>query len=43
MDAIKTVNALGLMSGASLLGVDIAVISTDGVDVYDISQSETFP
>lgn len=35
MTTIKTFNALGLMSGSSIDGVDAALISTDGVDVYN--------
>ena len=35
MDNIKKLRAIGLMSGTSLDGVDIALIETDGIDVYD--------
>lgn len=34
MDQIKKIRALGLMSGTSLDGVNVAAITTDGVDVY---------
>lgn len=43
MDFIKPINALGLSSGTSLEGVDVALISTDGVDVYDFRRSMTVP
>lgn len=43
METIRTLNALGLMSGSSLEGVDAALISTDGVDVYDFGPHEHFP
>lgn len=35
MDLIKTQRALGLMSSSSLDGVKAAVVSTDGVDVFE--------
>lgn len=33
---IKPLNVLGLMSGASLDRVRLALVSTDGVDIYDV-------
>ncbi len=35
MDLLRAKRALGLMSGSSLDGVNAAVISTDGVDVFE--------
>lgn len=35
--------AIGLMSGTSLDGVDIALIKTDGVDVYEYGRAYTVP
>lgn len=43
MEAIKTLNALGLLSGSSIQGVDAALISTDGVDVYDYGPCVNVP
>lgn len=43
MDSIKNMRAIGLMSGTSLDGVDIALIETDGVDVYKQGRAYTVP
>ncbi len=43
MDIIKKIKALGLMSGSSLDGISASVITTDGVDVYDIGRSVNVP
>ncbi len=43
MDAIKIRRALGLVSGSSLDGVSAAVISTDGVDVFEQGPAREFP
>lgn len=43
MDVIKKIKALGLMSGSSLDGIAAAVITTDGVDIYDIGRSIIVP
>ena len=43
MDIIKKIKALGLMSGSSLDGISAAVITTDGVDVYDVGRTVSVP
>lgn len=43
METIKTFNALGILSGSALDGVDIAFIKTDGVDVYKTGHTMTVP
>ena len=43
METIKTFNALGILSGSALDGVDIAYIKTDGIDVYEQGHMMTIP
>lgn len=43
MEALKTQNALGLMSGSSLEGVRAALLRTDGIDVFAVEKSLEFP
>ena len=43
MSAIKTYNALGILSGSALDGVDIVYLRTDGVDVYETGKMITVP
>ena len=42
MDNIKSVNALGIMSGASMDGAEFSLIKTDGIDVYKVYKSQKF-
>ena len=43
METIKSFNALGVLSGSAIDGVDIAQIKTDGVDVYEYGRMITVP
>ena len=42
MDNIKWVNALGIMSGASMDGAEFSLIKTDGIDVYEVYKNQKF-
>ena len=39
----KTMRAIGLMSGTSMDGIDVALIETDGEEVLRRGPSATFP
>ncbi len=39
---IKPLNVLGLMGGTSLDGIKAALISTDGVDIYEVKNARNF-
>ena len=39
----KLMRALGLMSGTSLDGIDVALIGTDGAEVVEHGPSATYP
>ena len=43
MDIIRPLHALGMSSGTALDGVDVALLKTDGVDVYDFGLSQSVP
>ena len=43
METIRTFNALGILSGSAVDGVDVALIKTDGIDVYEIGHTMTIP
>ena len=43
MPVIKPLNAIGLLSTSSLEGVYIALLNTDGVDVYDFGPLQHIP
>lgn len=40
---IKSINALGLYGGASLNSIEVALITTDGLDVQDYGKTATVP
>ena len=42
-EPIQTVRAIGLMSGTSMDGVDIAIIETDGQEIVTLGRSGFFP
>ena len=43
MTVIKPVNVLGLLSTSSLEGVYVALLNTDGVDVFDYGRLQHIP
>ncbi len=43
MDAIKARRVLGIRSNSSLEGMELSVLTTDGVDVFDYGPSQVFP
>lgn len=43
MEIIRPLYALGMSSGTALDGVDVALLKTDGVDVYDFGMSKSVP
>jgi anhydro-N-acetylmuramic acid kinase len=42
-ETIKTVRAIGLMSGASMDGVEVAIIETDGQEIVTLGRTGFFP
>ncbi len=43
MDSIHTLRVLGMVSGSSLAGVNAAIITTDGVDVFEFVKTFEIP
>ena len=43
MNSIHTATVLGLSSGSSLDGINAAMITTDGVDVFNFGKSFDIP
>ena len=39
---IKNINVLGIYGGASLNSVELALINTDGIDVYEIKKNSNY-
>ena len=43
MNSIHTLKVLGMTSGSSLDGINAAIITTDGVDVFDFGKTFDIP
>ena len=43
MDTVHAQRVLGLISGSSLDGINAAIITTDGVDVFEFGEAREIP